>query len=88
MIVIPKRKQKLDDNDRAPIRKEGSKRKERGKHLNLVKGRKNLRKGRRGEPVIALPFITKSKGPEPRCDDVTTRPSLPTNGDSGIQTSP
>lgn len=33
MIVIPKRKQKLDDNDRAPIRKEGSKREERGKHI-------------------------------------------------------
>lgn len=49
-----------------------------------MKGRKNLRKGRRGELVIVFFFIIKFKGFELRCDDVTIRFFFFINGDSGI----
>lgn len=59
-----KKQHKLHDNDKKPqIERKGVKDREGEKEtlLDLVKERTYLYKGVRGDLVVALPFITKSK---------------------------
>lgn len=58
--------------EKSPIGRKGVKGREVEKEINLdLVRRKYLSEGVRGDLIVALAFITKSKGPEPQGDDQT-----------------